>query len=746
MLSKLISIPMKQLFTSFRLCFLVILGLLAYNNSIAQTINTVTILAGDKCAGSTISVSVTLNTTPGSPIPITISLGTSPLVGNGCGIFNESDFTTTISAATATFSYTLPTSFTFGSANRKMRAAISGSSRCSAAFNILTNPALLPSFNGAVGISGPGCKGVAGNLTTGLITPSSASYSWQASGPGVFSASNVSNPTYTPSAGGSYSFTVRATSTSSCSATASSSFTVTVNGESVITPTTPICVGQSITLSATGGGVNNYSWAGAGANGSFSSTVSNPTFPVFGTPANPIFTALESGTVTIYVSASPLAGCPATASVAITIHPLPTPSASVVSPSLICKGSTVQLTVTGGTSQAWNKSGGLPQGFNSTLSNPSFLVQSVTSPAFNGTFSVTVTNSNSCSNSTTVSLSVTPPPPISASSNSPVCENSPLNLSVDTSPLTGGSFSWAGPSSFSTTVKNPSINKTPLANDGLYTVTFTNSGICAATATTSVKVVPLIAANFTTSSGKNYLCPGKTLLLTAPFREDATYEWFLNTFALIPPGNTNTLTITLAGPYTIKMTGTGACKNTDSKQIYITAATPLSVSATNTVTSSKITLNANPAGQQYAWSGPASFSSALKSPVIMPPTPANGGIYTVNFLTPSTGCTATATTFVNLGSSRFATADESGIDAFELSTYPNPTAGQLSVVIQLPEPSSVKLKLSNALGNNQSEWQLGEESLRHETSVDLSRYQPGLYLLQAESNNKRVVKKIVKIQ
>ncbi len=690
---------------------------------------------------------------------------------------------------------------------------------------------MLPSFNGFLGVSGPGCKGIAGNLTTGSITPSAATYSWGASAAGTFSNSAVADPTFTPSVNGAYTFTVSATTTNtlSCTTSATTSMSVsppaltvyansilnlpgckgtpanlsvsatgftlnsfgwassgagsfvsatanpasftptaggaytfsvtagagpscsntgtvslTVNGESVITPTAPICVGQSISLSATGGGVNNYSWQGSGTgDGSFSSTVSNPTFgPVF----NPIFTALGSGTVTISVTASPLLGCSATAAVAITIHPLPTPSASVVSPALICKGSTVQLTVTGGTSFAWNKSGGLPQGFNSTLSNPSFLVQSITSPAFNGTFSVTVTNSNSCSNSTTVSLTVTPPPPILASSNSPVCEGFELNLSVNTSPLSGGSFSWAGPPSFSTTTKNPSIKKASLANDGVYTVTFTIIGECPATATTSVVVVSQPEANFTTSSGKNFLCPGQTLVLTAPYRDDVTYEWFLNTFALIPPGNGQSLTITLAGPYTIKMTGTGVCKTTSSKQIYITAATPLTVSATNTVTASKITLNANPAGQQYAWSGPASFSSALKSPVIMPPTPANGGTYTVNFLTPSTGCTASATTFVNLGSSRFATSDESVADAFELSTYPNPTAGQFSVVIQLPEPSTVKLKLSNALGNSQSEWQLGEESLRHETSVDLGRYQPGLYLLQAESNNKRVVKKIVKIQ
>ncbi|MCP9766263.1 SdrD B-like domain-containing protein [Lacihabitans soyangensis] len=76
----------------------------------------------------------------------------------------------------------------------------------------------------------------------------------------------------------------------------------------------------------------------------------------------------------------------------------------------------------------------------------------------------------------------------SATSDSPVCFNSSLNL-VGTS-VGGTIFSWTGPNGFTSNLQNPSIANTTLANGGIYTLTVTDGTACSATATTAVIINP----------------------------------------------------------------------------------------------------------------------------------------------------------------------------------------------------------------------------------------------------------------
>lgn len=253
--------------------------------------------------------------------------------------------------------------------------------------------------------------------------------------------------------------------------------------------------------------------------------------------------------------------------------------------------------------------------------------------------------------------------------------------------------------------------------------------------------------DFTTSSGKYYLCPGTSLTLIAPNEPDVSYEWLLNNFPLIPAAKSNTLTITKAGPYTLKATGTGFCNASNAKQIYITAAVATSLSATHTLTASKLTLVANPSGLEYAWNGPAAFSSALRNPAIMSPNGSNAGIYTVNMLVPSTGCTGTATTKVVIsGGSRLATEEtEEAID-MTINAYPNPVTNTLTVEVTLKVPAKLSLKLFNSIGKESGTWQLNEEAAVHKTELNMSELTGGVYLLQAQAGKQKAVKRVVKIQ
>ncbi|NBX79836.1 MAG: hypothetical protein EBQ94_05560, partial [Flavobacteriales bacterium] len=135
----------------------------------------------------------------------------------------------------------------------------------------------------------------------------------------------------------------------------------------------------------------------------------------------------------------------------------------------ICSGSSTTLTATGGsaTSQWFTGScGGTSVGTGTFITvSPTvattYFVRNFTSPCgFSSCVSTTV-NVNSA------------PTSVSATSNSPICAGSQLNL---TGAATGNtSWSWLGPNNFSSTVQSPSIASATTAASGTYFLTAQNS-------------------------------------------------------------------------------------------------------------------------------------------------------------------------------------------------------------------------------------------------------------------------------
>jgi len=80
-------------------------------------------------------------------------------------------------------------------------------------------------------------------------------------------------------------------------------------------------------------------------------------------------------------------------------------------------------------------------------------------------------------------------PVVSATSNSPVCSGSNVNLSAS---VTGGagtiSYSWTGPNAFTSNAQRPVISAATTAASGTYTVTATDDHNCTSSATVSVVV------------------------------------------------------------------------------------------------------------------------------------------------------------------------------------------------------------------------------------------------------------------
>jgi hypothetical protein len=135
-------------------------------------------------------------------------------------------------------------------------------------------------------------------------------------------------------------------------------------------------------------------------------------------------------------------------------------------------------TPAGAKSYAWSGS----SGFSSTVQNPTMNAPTVTGTYI---FTVIVTNNEGCTAISTASAIINANPTATASSNSPVCFGQNIQLGVTTN---GTKFSWAGPSSFASTLQSPQVANATTAKAGVYTVVVTNANSCSVTATTSVTV------------------------------------------------------------------------------------------------------------------------------------------------------------------------------------------------------------------------------------------------------------------
>lgn len=480
--------------------------------------------------------------------------------------------------------------------------------------NVTASPTATATSNSPICIGNP-------LSLSGSATPAATSYSW--TGPGGFT-STAQNPTIasaTLANAGTYSLIV---TNAGCPSPAATTVVV-VNPRPVAAPTSnsPVCLGGTLNLSGnTLPGTTTYSWTGPGG---FTSTSQNPTI----TP----MTAATAGTYTLTVTNGGCTSLPVNVTVAVG----PSPTATPTSNSPICAGANLVLssnTVAGAT-YAWSG----PGGFTSTSQNPTI---NAATAAASGVYTLIITNGGCSSTPATTTVVVNPVPTATASSNTPICVGSALNLAGNTVAGTT-TYSWTGPNGFTSTSQNPTINPATAAASGTYTYTLTNGGCASAPVTTTVVVT---AAPVATASSTSPLCIGATLNLTGNAIVGATYAWtgpngFVST--LQSPSITS-ITAAGAGVYSLTITN-GGCASTPATTTVVINPTPTATATSNSPQCEGGTLNLNSnsiAGATYAWTGPNGFTSTSQNPTINPLTAANAGTYSL--VITNGGCPSTAST------------------------------------------------------------------------------------------------------
>ena len=270
----------------------------------------------------------------------------------------------------------------------------------------------------------------------------------------------------------------------------------------------------------------------------------------------------------------------------------------------ICAGasSTVTVTVSGGTAPytvTMDNSGGTQSG-----AGPAFTF--TVSPASTTTYSVaSLSDALSCagagSGSATVTVNSAPATP-TASSNSPVCTGSTINLSTPT--VAGATYAWTGPNGFTSASQNPTIPNATAAMAGTYSVTVTGSGCVSGAGTTAV-VVNATPATPTAGNG-GAVCAGGTISLTASTVAGATYAW------TGPNGYTSSAqnptipnaTVAMTGTYSVKATVNGCASAPGTTTVVVdpSPVTPVITAPLNVWPEQSFTVSVPAAaGVTYEW-------------------------------------------------------------------------------------------------------------------------------------------------
>jgi len=348
-------------------------------------------------------------------------------------------------------------------------------------------------------------------------------------------------------------YTVTATNTQGCQST--ETFNLTVNALPVIqiNGTTTICQGNVAILTATSDNNCSYVWS----NGTHNATTS--------------VSQANSYTVT----ATDDNQCTNTASVTVTVNPLPTPV--ITGTANICPGQSATLTSNTANAYLW-----------STEENTRSII---VTPAANTTYTLTVTDANGCQQSTSYTVSLNEVPNFNISGTAAICAGQTSQLSAS------GNYTYR----WSTNATNQTINVT---NAGIYTVTATNTQGCQSTESfeLTVNALPVIQINGTTT-----ICQGDEALLTATSDNNCSYVW--------SNGIHNATTrVSQANTYTVTATDNNQCTNTATVTVNVNALPTPTITGNNIVCPGQSTTLTSSDATAYSWSTGETTRSIIVTP------------------------------------------------------------------------------------------------------------------------------------
>ncbi len=631
----------------------------------------------NSCVGgqSTISTSTTINPLPTvatSSIPSIICTGgTSNLNALPSGGLAPYSYSWT-PLASGLSSTTIPNPVATPLSTITYSVVVTDANLCSSVptpVTVTVNP--IPTITGVVpGVQcGPGITTLSATASAGIIN-------WYTAPTGG-SLVNT-GPTFSPSIPSTTTYFVDATA-SGCTSPVRTPVAGTVNlipAAPVLGSNSPVCSGLPINLNAAFVSGGSYSWTGPNT---FSSTLQNPTI---GSSS-----AINAGTY--FCTVTVLTCVSTSASVNVIVNP--TPTISGVVPGVRCGSGTVGLSATAsaGTISWYNApSGGVLLGTGPTYTTP--IISTTTSYYVDATAS-------GCTSPTrtlvTATVNVIPAPP-TLGSNSPVCSGLPINLNAQF--VSGGSYSWTGPSTYASNLQNPIIPGAAPINAGTYFCNVTVLGCVSANNSITVVVITPPTITGVTPGTR---CGAGIVPLSAT-ASSGTINWYtvptLGSVVNTGPGYSPSIPATTS--YYVDATASGCTtpvRSLVTATVNLIPTPPLIGSNSPVCSGLSINLNASfVAGGSYSWTGPNAFISSVQNPIIASASAINAGTYfcTVSVL----GCissSSSANVVVNATPIAPATGSNSPICA---GSTLNLTTGVIASTYSWTGPASFTATTQNA--------------------------------------------------
>lgn len=441
------------------------------------------------------------------------------------------------------------------------------------------------------------CDGFSVVIGGGPTGPLNSTYLWSPAA--ALSSATASNPTATPT--GNITYTVEVTDSNGCKNSDNMSFIVNANPVADAGAGGTLCVGDSLQLAASGGGL--YNWFPT-------DSLTNPAI------ANPI--AFPADTITYYLEVTDGNNCKDTDFVTVNVNQLPLADAG---PDLwICPNDSIALNASGGVIYSWLPTSGLSD---ANISNPK------TSPADTTEYLVTVTDANGCVNIDSMILTVGAIVPTEAGPDKEICIYDTTQIGGNPTAPFGSTYSWNTSIGLSdTAIANPQAFPQDTI---MYYVTSTNF-TCTGLDSVMVIVNPLppIAAAATSAA----ICIGDTTQLSAT--GGISYVW-TPTDSLSDDSIANPLAFpTDTTEYFVTGTDSKGCVNIDSIEIIVNPLPGTSAIAAvpEICTGDSVQINAT-GGADYVWTPADSLTDdSISNPVAYPSDTTN---YVVK-ITDNNGC------------------------------------------------------------------------------------------------------------
>lgn len=245
-----------------------------------------------------------------------------------------------------------------------------------------------------------------------------------------------------------------------------------------------------------------------------------------------------------------------------------------------------------------------------------------------GNYFVTVTGTSGCCSIDNIVVSFEDYPTASATGGTLDCSGTDIQIQGSSS-NTGVSFAWTGPGGFTSNDQNPLVSQA-----GTYTLTVSTSAGCSDTANALVEA-DTDAPDISTAGGTLDCNNNNVTIMGSSTTAGVSYSWTgPNGFTSSDPNPT----VATAGEYNLVITAPNGCVS-DGVAIVVddviipTASTIGGTISCNNASVTLTTTTSDPAAN-FAWTGPAGFTSNLQNPVVT-----EGGTYEL-LVTSDNGCTA----------------------------------------------------------------------------------------------------------